>query len=296
MPTSELGYYVSVGNQKRALARTFLRLCRLVITVAVLASCHAPDAAIAFVDPVLAAAVPDAGAWYAEVARRVVVLPESAAAATLHADIDSSKPRTIVLSPLLGSELAAILGRNETARVAYVGYATPTAHPRLVSSTFTAVEAAEAAGAALAARPAPLNAGLAYALFAGYPPEFSARAAEALVRAYGKAGGIDPPRVEIIAEPFSQTLADRLHSLDIRAACLLAPEGEIERWISQAFDRSAYVIAARAFPLGPALTLAKAQVVWDMRSTLGDVIRRLDAGQNGDAPGIWRVLPSRAVP
>lgn len=263
---------------------------------AALVSCHAHDAAIAFLDPILAAAVPEAGAWYAAAARRVVVLPETATAATLYADIDTIKPRTIVLSPLLGSELAPLLGRDETTRVAYVGYATPVAHPRLVSATFTAVEAAEAAGAVLAARMTRQGDGLAYALFAGYPPEISARAAEALLRAYGKSGGIDPPRVETLAEPFSQALADRLRSLDIRAACVLAPEGETERWIAQAFDRSAYVIAARAFPLGPALTLAKVQVVWDMRATLGDVIRRLDAGRNGDTPGLWRVLPSHAVP
>jgi len=296
VPTTDLGYYVFVGNQKRALARTILRLCLLVFAAAILASCHAPDASIAFIDPILAAAVPDSMEWYAAAARRVVVLPETDAAATLYADIDTMKPRAIVLSPLLGSELLPILGRDETTRVAYIGYTMPTAHSRLFSATFTAVEAAEAAASVLAARAAHQSAMLAYAVFAGYPPETSARAAEALAQAYGKAGGIDPPRVEIIAEPFSQALADRLRSLDIRAAYVSAPEGETERWMAQAFDQSAYVIAARAFPLRPALTLAKAQVVWDMKATLDDVIIRLNASQNGDKPGIWQILPSKAVP
>jgi len=247
-------------------------------------------------DPILAAAVPDSTAWYAAAARRVIVLPETDAVAALYADIDTMKPRAVVLSPLLGSEIAPILGRNETTRVAYIGYAMPTAHPRLFSATFTVVEAAEAAGTILAARAASQGTGLVYAILAGFPPGTSAVAAEALVQAYGRAGGIDAPRVEILAEPFSQQLADRLRSLDIRTAYVSAPEGETERWMAQAFDRSAYMIAARAFPLRPSLTLAKAQVVWDMKATLGAVLKRLDADQNGDNPGIWQVLASKAVP
>lgn len=244
----------------------------------------------------MAGAVPDATAWYAAAAGKVIVLPEANAASTLYADIDAMKPRAVVLSPLLGSEIAAILGRDDDTRVAYAGYMTPMAHPRLFSATFSTVGAAELAGTVLASRATQIGTGLEYAIFAGYPTEIATQAAESFVQAYDKAGGTEPPRVEILPEPYSQQLADRLRSLDIRAAYVSAPQGVTERWISKAFDGSAFIIVERAFPLRQTATMAAIQIIWDMKATLRLVIRRLEEGHNGDIPGVWQASSSKPGP
>jgi hypothetical protein len=276
--------------------RSVYWLFLLIFTAVALVSCNGSRAPIAFIDPVLAGAVPDSTAWYAAAASKVIVLPEAHAATTLYADIDAMKPRAVLLSPLLGSEIAAILGRDNDTRVAYAGYTTPVAHPRLFSATFSMVGAAELAGTVLASMTARTGTELIYAIFAGYPTEIATRAAESLVQAFGKAGGAEPPRVEILPEPYSQRLADRLKSLDIRAAYVSVPEGMTERWISQAFDSSAFIIAERAFPLHQTATMATVQIIWDMKATLRIVIKRLEEGQNGDIRGVWQATSSKAGP
>ena len=260
-----------------------------------LAACAAAHASIAFIDPILASAVPEAKSWYSAAARTVVVLPETGTSATLYADIEAKKPRSIALSPLLGSEIAAILGRDDHTAVVYAGPTSPEPHPRLFSATFAIDQAARMAGTMLATSAHSTSGGLVCAVFAGYQPQMAARAADAFSQAYEQAKGAAAVRLITVTEPFSQTAAEELRALDIRAAFVSAPEDETERWIAQAFDRSTMIIAARAFPVRTSLTMASVQLVWDMKTTLRLIEERLKTGKSGDNPGIWQAFPSKAT-
>lgn len=275
--------------------RSLLGFFLAVAAAANLSACDPARASVAYVDPILAVAVPEARSWYATAARQVVVLPETDTTAALYADIDSKKPRSIVLSPLLGSEVDAILGRDATTAVIYAGYTSPAPHPRLFTATFSITEPSRMAGTMLAAIGRASGDGLVCAVFAGFPPDAEASASEAFASACAAAGNPGAPRILTIAEPFSQALAEQLRSLDVRAAYLCAPEDQAERWLAQAFDRSATVVVARAFPLRPERTLASVQLVWDMQASLALVDSGRRAGKSGDIAGVWRALPAKST-
>lgn len=295
VPTTDPGYYDFVRKQKGAIISALLKLSLIIAATASLSACDAAYASIAFVDPILAGAVPEAKAWYAAAARTVIVLPETGTAAALYAGIEAHNPQAIVLSPLLGSEISAILERDDHTAVVYAGSTSPEPHPRLFSATFSIDEAARMAGAMLARSGHSMGGGLVCAVFAGYPPRIAAQASEAFTLSYGEAESAAAVRLITLTEPFSQMVAEQLRSLDIRAAYVSAPEDETERWIAQAFDRSTLVVTARAVPLRPTLSMAAVQLVWDMEATLRLVEQRLEAGKSGDSPGIWQVLPSNAM-
>ena len=286
-----LGYYRIVQNQPSRAAARLLALLSAGLCMACI-SCRGPAGSVAVMDPVFAWLSPAGAGAFGSVARDVVELPDSGASAALYAALDSAKPHTVFLSPLLASEIQAILSRDGNARVAYLGNATPASDRRLYAAVFSSIDAASLAGAILAAESVKIGPeARAAAVFTD--PSVAEAASAAFRDAFMAAGGAQEPRIELSTQGFSQNVADRLKSQDIRAAYVSAPPRDAERWTKQAFDPSAFVIIEQGLPPSPTVSSADAFVAWDVESSVSSLGSRLETGQAGAMPGAWKYVPAR---
>jgi len=255
-----------------------------------LASCRGPADSVAVVDPVLAYLSPAAVRSFSAVAGGATVLPETSTQAALYAALDEATPATVFLSPLLGSEIRTILSRNDGARVAYLGIASPEPDPRLYAAIFSSADAA-AAGGRLAAEEASRIRGDAparvAAVFSG-AGDADERAA-AFVAAFAAAGGSGAPIVERSESGFSQAVAERLRAMDVRVAYVSAPPGDLERWAFEAFDPYAFVALEYALPADSGSS-ADAFIAWDVAGTLSLLSASLSDERPGSVPGAWKTV------
>ena len=247
---------------------------------------------MAFIDPVFAYAAPEAAKAFGETVRETVVLPDAGTSAALYASLDATRPSWVFLSPLLASEINGILSRDESTRVAYLGDASPSAAPRLCTATFSSVDASRLAGARAAAESMKATGLDAFGVGAVFVER---EAADAFVAAYSAAGGQGESFVEMAPYGFSQAAADRLKALDIRVGYVSASPKDSERWVRQAFDQYAFVLAEFPLPSERPVSAADALVAWDMDATLSVLHDVMTAGRDGNSPGIWRFLLLPAI-
>jgi hypothetical protein len=238
----------------------------------------------------MAYAVPSTARLFSSVVRDVVALPESGTSAALYAGIEELSPRVVFLSPLLSSEIETILSMDPSRIVAMYGEGSPKAEPRLYVAEFSRVEAARLAGAFVAAEVNQGAAGLKVAaIFSGSTMESRRSASEAFNAAFLSAGGTGTPSLELVTEDYSHEVARKLASLDIRAAYVSAPPDTVERWVREAFDPFASIIAEYALPSDQMETHAGALVTWDVGSTLKRLSEAIEASNNERIPGTWSV-------
>jgi len=230
-------------------------------------------------------------ASFSSAARDVTILPESDLSAALYAVIDTEKPDSVILSPLLASEISSILGRNDTTRVAYLGTAPLEAHPRLYAALFSSVDAAETAGTLAAAKTSKLSGeGADRVVVVVSGSTESEVLSAAFSRAFAEAGGQDTPLVELAPQGFSQESADRLRALDVRVAYVAASPRDTDRWVREGFDRYAFIIAEYPLPSGSPGSWADAFVCWDIDATLEVLGKNLVTGLPGVSGGRWKTV------
>jgi len=261
------------------------------MTSLLIVTCRGPAGSLAIVDPVFAYLSPESMASFATTAREMTVLPESNLSASLYAVIDTKKPETVILSPLLASEITSILGRNDETRVAYLGPAPIQPHPRLYAALFSSVDAAEMAGRLAAVEASRLSGeGLVRvaAVFSGSSEQ--EKLSEAFSRSFSEEGGPGTPLVELAPAGFSQDSADRLRALDIRIAYIAASPRDTNRWIRQGFDQYSFVIAENPLPSRPTDSRPDAFVCWDIDATLDMLEKNLSDGMAGVSGGRWKTV------
>ncbi len=285
-----LGYYCTVNTtgwingSRRLIAVSGFALAM------VSASCQAPQGSAGFIDPVFAYAVPSARKHFSSLVRDVVVLPETGTSAALYASLGELSPRIVLLSPLLVTEVDAILSMDDTKIIGIFGEMPGKQEPRLYTAEFSALEAARYAGAAAAAESRKSRSGLMVGgLFAGASREDLQQASEAFATAYSESGGLGTPLLELVTEDFSQAVAQKLALLDIGLAYISAPPDLTERWIKEAFDPYAYIFALQAMPPDEPQTLADALVTWDIASTLRLLLAGIESRKNEHVAGVWKI-------
>ena len=253
-------------------------------------SCQAPQGTAGFIDPVFAYAVPSSARLFASAVRDVIILPETGTSAALYAGLEGLSPRVVLLSPLLATEIDSILSTDDSRIVAIFGESTEKAKPRVHAAGFSSIDAARQAGSTAAAE---TSAGKADAkvcgLFAGSSMEELRAAAAAFSEAYVASGGRGEPLLEMVEDGFSQALAQKIASFDVRIAYVSAPPDSAERWIREAFDPDAYVMAELPLPSEQHPTLADALVVWDIGSTLRMLLAGIENGNNEHVSGVWNI-------
>jgi hypothetical protein len=253
-------------------------------------SCQSPNGTAGFIDPVFAYAVPSSARLFASEVRSVTILPDEGTSAALYASLKESSPRVVLLSPLLASEIDTILSMDESKTVAIFGEGTRKIRSRLYSAEFSSIEAARLAGSAMATAEKTLESGtLVCALFAGASLDGSRKAATAFSEAYAASGGDENPLIEMVEEGFSQELAKKLASLDIGTAYVSTPLESTERWIREAFDSHAFIMAELPLPSERHQTLADALVIWDISSTLRLLFAGIENGNNERIAGAWKI-------
>jgi hypothetical protein len=174
--------------------------------------------------------------------------------------------------------------------VAIFGEGSRSAAPRLHSAEFSSIEAARLAGSAAAAENSGTQAGSRVAgVFAGAPIETLQKASGAFAAAYAAAGGSGTPVLETTEEDFSQALAQKMASLDIGIVYVSTPPDTTERWLREAFDPFAYLIAEMPLPSSRHQTIADAMVVWDIGATLRTLSAGIENGSHGQMAGIWGI-------
>lgn len=276
-------------NAARAAPRLTAALAALLL--APIASCRGPEGSLAVIDPVFAYLSPDGAKSFGSAARDAVTLPENGASAALYAAVDSARPRIVFLSPLLSPEIQAILSRDESARVAYLGNASPRPDARLYAAVFSSADAATMAAPIVASESAKIGAeARTAAVFAGIPDADAVSAA--FIEAFKAAGGRPEPILEVSQQGFSQAVADRLKAMDIRAAYIAAPPRDAERWASQAFDLSAFVVIEQGLPPSPTVSSADAFISWDIGASLSSLAERMEEEMPGTFPGAWKSAPT----
>lgn len=259
-------------------------------------ACQGPAASLAVIDPVFAYLAPDSIKSFSATAQARSLLPDTEASASLYATIDAKAPKIVFLTPLLASEIEPILSRNDETRVIYLGNAHPRPNPRLYAAVFSSTDAAARAGDLAAAEAARLKAELpaddpppsVAAVFAG-TEELDARS-EAFLEAYRAAGGSGVPIIEQSAQGFSQIVADRLKSLDIRIGYIAAAPRDAERWAHQAFDQYAYLAMEYSLPPQQTSSRADSFVAWDIEATLSSLRKNLSAGEARIDKGLWKIV------
>ena len=244
---------------------------------------------MAFVDPVIAYAAPQAASSFYGSAGTVVTLPDEGAAAALFAALDVEDPRVVFLSPLLASEIEGILSRNAETLVAYLGDAVLASNPRLFAAVFSPTDAARLAGESLAVRSGKRDGAMVGAIFQ------DSEAAEAFMASYTAAGGEPAPVMEIAASGFSQAVADSLKALDIGSGYVSAAPRDAERWVREAFDSYAFIVTENRLPPERWVSAASASVAWDFDGTLKALRTAIEAGRPGNMTGKWRFQPARTV-
>jgi hypothetical protein len=272
--------------------KTNPRICFSAISMFFLVtlSCQPPKNTAGFIDPVFAYAVPSTAKLFSAQVRHVTVLPENGTSAALYAELEHTSPRVVLLSPLLFTEIDAVLSMDESRKVAIFGEYPRPANPRLFQAIFSRTDAARLAGstAALEARKDPAGAKVA-ALFAGDTQEALQAVAKAFSESFLASGGSDAPVLELSAEDFSQGIAQKMASLDVQIAYISAPPDVIGRWIREAFDPYAFIIAEIALPDEPEYTFAGTLVVWDIASTLQLLLSGIENENNALIAGKWKI-------
>ena len=178
----------------------------------------------------------------------------------------------------------------------YLGNARPKPNPRLYAAVYSSIDAAARAGSLAAAEAARLKAELpadspppsVAAVFAG-TAELDARS-EAFLEAYRAAGGAGVPTIERSAQGFSQIVADRLKSLDIRVGYIAAAPRDAERWARQAFDQYAYLAVEYSLPSQQKSSRADSFVAWDIEETVAALRQNLSAGDARIDKGLWKIV------
>ena len=260
-------------------------------TCLILSSCRGPAGSVAIVDPVIAYLSPGSVRSFSSVAGKPTILPETGTQAALYAALDAATPLTVFLTPLLGNEIPAILSRNDSTRVAYLGTAAPQPDPRLYAAIFSPIDAAEAGGRLAAEEASRLRGeppARVAAVFSG-ANDIEARA-DAFVAAFVSAGGTGEPVIEFSASGFSQAVADKLKSMDIRVAYVSSSPRDSESWTVEAFDPYAFVAAEYAMPIDRSGSSANAFIVWDIEKTLSLLGANLSKDRFGSFPGAWKTV------
>jgi len=261
-------------------------------------SCGRPPAdSLAIIDPAFAYLTPEARPAFSRVARKSVWLPESEAQAALYAALDADRPALVYLTPLVSSELASILARDEGCRVAILGGAAGQAHPRLAQAAFSSSDAARLGAAALEKAVRGLkDAGpetVVVALFSG--PVAESDAPEAFRTAFEASGVAARLRLERLPEAFSQAVAERLRAEDVRAAYVSASASDLHRWAELAFDEYAYIIAEAALPDRSSSASIDRYVCWDIEASLLALADLLASGEGGTVAGLWKTASPRSI-
>jgi len=290
-----LGYYHVVNHSECRITPgvAFTIVLSLYLLVS---ACQSPAASLAIMDPVFAYLSPDSIKTYSSAARDLALLPDADASAALYAVIDAQAPVTVFLSPLLAQEIDPILARNEQTRIVYLGNVQPKTSSRLYAAVFSSMDAASQGGRLAAAEAIRLDAeqqagkiqtGVA-AIFAGLSE--AEACSEAFMVAYRTAGGPGEPLVEVSIQGFSQVVADRLASLDLRVGYLAAPPHDAERWARQGFDQSTYILMEYALPSQQTTSLADAFIAWDIAGTMSSLVEKLSAEVSGIEKGHWKTV------
>lgn len=264
-----------------------------------LATCAPPTGeALAIIDPVFAFLAPSAVDLMEAAVKNLVILPDVDTSAALYAQLDTLSPTIILLTPLLGSELEAILSRNESSFIGYLGVTAPKESSKLFSTIFSSVDAAKLAGtqAAIASIQNSygndIKVGAIFAPLQAEPPDSRVPldASEAFLTSYKAGGGIGEPYIEVSQQAYSQSTADRLAKLDIQVGYISASPRETERWRVEAFDASAFIVAEFALPDDPLDIPVSAVVAWDLESAMD--ILQVNARQHlsGSSEGPWKYL------
>ncbi len=292
-----LGYYRRVDHTEYRMATGIAGTAVFSLCI-LLTACQSPAASLAVIDPVFAYLSPDSVKAFSNAAHEVEMLPDSGASAALYATIDAQAPKSVLLSPLLASEIEPILKRNNETSVVYLGNVRPEPHPRLIAAVFSSVDAASQGGRLTAAESTRLIAELP----SGNPPPSIAAVfsgivdaeacSEAFMQAYRAAGGQGEPLVEISAQGFAQAMAERLKTLDIRIGYIAAPPREAERWARQGFDQYAHLVMEYALPTSGTTSLADAFIAWDVEATLTTLVLKLPANEAGLEKGSWKTVPN----
>jgi len=292
-----LGYYRNVDHTEYRRATRIagtLVLCLYVL----LTACQSPVASLAVIDPVFAYLSPESVKVFSKATQSLALLPDSGASAALYATIDAQSPRSVLLSPLLASEIEPILKRNDETRVVYLGNARPEPHPRLTAAVFSSVDAATQGCLLAAAESTRLTAELP----SGNPPPSVAAVfsgitdaetcSGAFILAYRSAGGLGEPLIEISVQGFAQAAAERLKTLDIRIGYIAAPPRDAERWARQGFDQYAYLVLENPLPSSMTTSLADSFIIWDMEATLSALVKKQLAQEAGLEKGSWKTVPN----
>jgi hypothetical protein len=264
---------------------TIIALCLLA------ASCETPNDTVAFIDPVFAYVVPSTPKLLARIVDKVIVLPENGTSAALYAALDETSSPVVLLSPLLATEIDAILSMDDARAVLTFGEESRPAAPRLFQAAFSKKDAANLAGKAAALESRHNKTGTkTVGLFAGASEKDLRESAAAFSEGFFANGGTIDPMLEIVMDDFSQSTAQKLASMDIQIAYVSAPPDTIERWIREAFDPYSYIVAEMPLPSEKQRTLADELVVWDIASTARLLLKAAERGNNVPEAGIWRML------
>jgi len=217
----------------------------------------------------------------------------------LYGLLDNPSGNSILLSPLLGSEIEAILSRNDSTFVGYFGENKPKDHPRLFSTIFSPVDAARLAGAQAAVESLRQATGAEVRVAAVFAPIIpptqgdsvqTREASEAFLASYRQSGGVGEPYIEVSQQSFSQPAAERLAKLDIQVGYVSASPRETERWILQSFDEQTFKIVEYALPEAVPVFPVSALIVWDMEATLRLLHSNVSQHLSGSSPGTWKYV------
>lgn len=268
---------------------------RLLAIVAALSSC-APDSVVpgsaAYVDHIFASTAPDSLEAFADVASKVIELPDDAASAYLYASLAEVKPRLVFLSPLLASEIDEIADAYDGAFVISFGWSVPSeslgrAPSRTAFALFSRAAAASAAGAEAAKSSKPRRP--VAAVFAGGDKAALDAAAEAFASAFRAGGGLSDPVIEICVEPFSTDAAARLSGLDAGFAYVSAPLDTYDRWARESFGPDCAVVAEYSLPPSESQARVEGFISWDLKATIERLWAMAERGQGGVIDGIWAI-------
>jgi len=293
-------YYLAVGRSgSYAETKSFIVALLALACMLSFSSCEAPGESVAIIDPIFAYLAPSAVEFIESTVKNLVVLPEIETSSSLYGLLDSPSGNSILLSPLLGSEIEAILSRNDSTFIGYFGENKPKDHPRLFSTIFSSVDAARLAGAQAAIESLRQATGTEVrvaAVFAQIIPSTQGdsiqprEASEAFLTSYRQSGGVGEPYIEVSQQSFSQPAAERLAKLDIQVGYVSASPRETERWILQSFDEQTFMIVEYALPEAVPVFPVSALIEWDMEATLRLLHSNVSQRLSGSSPGPWKYV------
>jgi len=264
--------------------------------IAMLFSCGSERRAdLAILDPAFDELFPSAAGALRGAGYALAVLPSEGSSRALFEAIERAAPARLIVSPLLGQEIAAIAKSRPGLAIGAIAFEEQDISGAAVVLRFRGVDAARAgAEAALRElsgleprRPEAASA----ALFAGADAE---RRAEAFKSVFLDAKAAKLPIVEVASADWSSEAAARIRSLDNALVYLSVPEKELGRWLRELSEgegplRSAFIIAeSPQVPLEPWHN-CDAIVYWDLEGSIKRLAELLRAPQTEaiDAAGAW---------